>query len=64
MNNEHAYDTRPEQIEHSASAAPISKASHHMEINPWLLMFGLLVVTPTCIYLSLLVLAATGLVMP
>lgn len=38
------------------------KTSYHMEINPWLMLFGAVVIVPICIYLGLLALVASGLI--
>lgn len=67
MTTDHSYDTRPEVPAHTSGNSPtIGKASYqmHIEVNIWLLLFSLLVLTPLGIYLGLLALTMTGLVTP
>lgn len=62
MNDNHEYDTRPEAETRPIESPVIWTTPKPIAVNPWLLMFALLVVTPICIYVGLLLLTAAGLV--
>lgn len=62
MNDNHEYDTRPIAETRPIESPAIWTTPKPLDINPWLLMFVLLVVTPICIYVSLLALTFAGLV--